>query len=197
MKDANKEKLSHLLHLLVWYWSVFVRVVADITLVCPLYLLMTFFALIARQIRVFLEMRKYVSNLLPHLKHSRGTLQLCTISTSGNSPRTCFGKHSRTLSVSTFTNSLCLYNQYLRGFPSNVYWEISICVLSIITCISEAFFRLYRRISDEKFFFSLENTLSPVSHSVLAFLPSPWGLKISSPVSRQCQPSPISHLGDV
>ena len=74
MKDANKEKLSHLLHLLVWYWSVFVRVVADITLVCPLYLLMTFFALIARQIRVFLEMRKYVSNLLPHLKHSRGTL---------------------------------------------------------------------------------------------------------------------------
>ena len=38
------------------------------TLVCPLYLLITFFALSARQIRVFFEMRKYVSKILPHLK---------------------------------------------------------------------------------------------------------------------------------
>ena len=34
---------------------------------CPLYPLIPFFALSARQIRVFFEMRKYVSNLLRHL----------------------------------------------------------------------------------------------------------------------------------
>ena len=40
------------------------------TLVCPLYPVITFFALSARQIRVFFEMRKYVSNLLPHLNRN-------------------------------------------------------------------------------------------------------------------------------
>ena len=92
----------------------------------------------------------------------------------------------------TFTNSLCLYNQYLRGFPSNVYWEISICVLSIITCISEAFFRLYRRISDEKiFFFTIKHTLSRLP---LRFGLSPISLGAKNFISRLQTVSAVSHL---
>ena len=130
-------------------------------------------SIISRQIRVFLEMRKYFSTCFPTLNIHEVLsssvqsvpLEIPLERALGNIHELSLSLHSRTLCVSTISTSGDSPRTFIGKYPYVYFQSSHVSLKRSFDCIEG--------LATKSFFFSLENTLSPVSHSVLAFLPSP------------------------